>query len=64
LSEPQASLPLFNGDISQLEKRRWEFADQLRANSNLSAAGYSNTVLGFILLRYADHKFTVCSAGA
>ncbi len=57
--EPQGSFPLFNGDIGQLEKRLWESADQLRANSNLSASEYSNPVLGLIFLRYADHKFTV-----
>src|SRR5918992_4935339 len=59
LSDSQSSFPLFNGDISQLEKRLWESADQLRANSNLSASEYSNPVLGLIFLRYADHKFTV-----
>ncbi len=59
MSESQASFPLFNGDITQLEKRLWESADQLRANSNLSASEYSNPVLGLIFLRYADHKFTV-----
>jgi type I restriction enzyme M protein len=59
LSESQSSFPLFNGDIGQLEKRLWESADQLRANSNLSASEYSNPILGLIFLRYADHKFTV-----
>jgi len=50
---------LFYGDINQLEKRLWESADQLRANSHLSASEYSVPVLGLIFLRYADHKFTV-----
>jgi type I restriction enzyme M protein len=59
LSDSQSSFPLFNGDINQLEKRLWESADQLRANSNLSASEYSNPVLGLIFLRYADHKFSV-----
>ena len=59
MSDSQSSFPLFNGDISQLEKRLWESADQLRANSNLSASEYSNPVLGLIFLRYADHKFSV-----
>lgn len=59
MSDTQASFPLYDGDISQLEKRLWESADQLRANSNLSASEYSNPVLGLIFLRYADHKFTV-----
>ncbi len=59
MSESQGSFPLFNGDIGQLEKRLWESADQLRANSNLSASEYSNPVLGLIFLRYADHRFSV-----
>ena len=59
MSDSQSSFPLFNSDINQLEKRLWESADQLRANSNLSASEYSNPVLGLIFLRYADHKFTV-----
>jgi type I restriction enzyme M protein len=59
LSDSPSSFPLFNADINQLEKRLWESADQLRANSNLSASEYSNPVLGLIFLRYADHKFTV-----
>src|SRR4051812_10980200 len=42
-----------------IEKRLWESADQLRANSNLSASEYSVPVLGMIFLRYADHKFEV-----
>lgn len=44
---------------NEIEKRLWESADQLRANSNLSAAEYSVPVLGLIFLRYADHKFEV-----
>jgi type I restriction enzyme M protein len=44
---------------NEVEKRLWESADQLRANSNLSAAEYSVPVLGLIFLRYADHKFEV-----
>ena len=59
MSEPQTSLPLFNGDIARTERKLWESADQLRANSNLSAAEYSVPVLGLIFLRYADHKFSV-----
>jgi hypothetical protein len=46
LSEAQARLPSFNGDIAQVERRLWESADQLRANSNLSASEYSVPVLG------------------
>jgi type I restriction enzyme M protein len=40
------------------EDKLWKAADQLRANSQLSAQEYSVPVLGLIFLRYADHKFT------
>lgn len=42
---------------SELERRLWEAADQLRANSQLRAADYSMPVLGLIFLKYADHRF-------
>lgn len=41
-----------------IEKRLWDAADQLRANSKLSSSEYSTPVLGLIFLRFADHKFT------
>jgi len=47
-------LPSNNND---LEKRLWDAADELRANSRLRAAEYSVPVLGLIFLRYADHRF-------
>ncbi len=50
-------LPHFDEDVRGVERRLWESADQLRANSNLSAAEYSVPVLGLIFLRYADHRF-------
>ena len=40
-----------------LEKNLWSAADQLRANSGLTAAQYSQPVLGLIFLRFADAKF-------
>jgi type I restriction enzyme M protein len=40
-----------------LEKRLWGAADQLRANSGLTAAQYSQPVLGLIFLRFADARF-------
>jgi len=40
-----------------LEKRLWTAADELRANSELTAAQYSQPVLGLIFLRFADAKF-------
>lgn len=45
-------------DIKELEKRLWEAADELRANSKLKASEYSMPVLGLIFLRYANHRFT------
>jgi type I restriction enzyme M protein len=46
-------------NIAELEKRLWEAADDLRANSKLKSSEYSIPVLGLIFLRYADHKFSV-----
>ena len=46
-----------------LEKRLWDAADQLRANSGLTAAQYSTPVLGLIFLRFADVRFAKIRAG-
>lgn len=43
---------------TKIERRLWEAADQLRANSSLTAQEYSRPVLGLIFLKYADHRFT------
>ncbi len=40
------------------EKRLWDIANDLRANSGLSSAEYSHPVLGLIFLRHADFNFT------
>lgn len=40
-----------------LEKRLWAAADQLRANSGLTAQQYSTPVLGLIFLRFAEVRF-------
>ena len=40
-----------------LEKRLWAAADQFRANSGLTAAQYSQPVLGLIFLRFAEVRF-------
>jgi type I restriction enzyme M protein len=42
-----------------LESRLWAAADQFRANSGLSAAQYSQPVLGLIFLRFAAVRFNV-----
>jgi type I restriction enzyme M protein len=44
---------------TEVEKRLWEAADELRANSKLKSSEYSVPVLGLIFLRYADQKFAV-----
>ena len=44
-------------DTDTLEKRLWAAADQLRANSGLTAQQYSQPVLGLIFLRFAEVRF-------
>src|SRR5215217_5813184 len=44
---------------TEIEKRLWAAADDLRANSGLRASEYSTPVLGLIFLRYADFRFGV-----
>jgi len=46
------------GNYNEIEKRLWDAADQLRANSHLKSSEYSIPVLGLIFLRYADYKFS------
>lgn len=43
--------------INETEKSLWEAADQLRANSKLTATEYSMPVLGLIFLRFAYNRF-------
>lgn len=45
-------------NTTEIEKRLWDAADNLRANSGLRTSEYSVPVLGLIFLRYADHRFT------
>ena len=47
---------------TDIEKKLWEAADELRANSKLKASEYSVPVLGLIFLRYADAKFARAEA--
>ena len=44
-------------DLSELEAKLWEVADELRANSGLRASEYSTPVLGLIFLRFAEARF-------
>lgn len=43
--------------LKALEDRLWNAADQLRANSRLTATEYSFPVLGIIFLRHAHNRF-------
>lgn len=43
--------------IRQLEKDLWDAADELRANSKLTAAEYKDPVLGLVLLRFAQNRY-------
>ncbi|MGI8732494.1 MAG: type I restriction-modification system subunit M [Pyrinomonadaceae bacterium] len=42
---------------NEIEKRLWQAADELRANSKLKSSEYAIPVLGLIFLRYASEKF-------
>jgi type I restriction enzyme M protein len=42
---------------TEIEKKLWSSADELRANSNLKSSEYSVPVLGLIFLRFADQRF-------
>jgi len=48
--------------IQNLEADLWEAADQLRANSKLTANEYSQPVLGLIFLRHAYNRFLMVKA--
>src|SRR5690348_14875464 len=46
-----------NQASKNLEQKLWDAADQFRANSGLTAAQYSQPILGLIFLRFADARF-------
>lgn len=48
--------------LKHLEANLWKAADQLRANSKLTAAEYSFPVLGLIFLRHAYNRFKAAEA--
>tara|TARA_R110002020_G_scaffold419155_1_gene628397 strand:- start:9098 stop:11011 length:1914 start_codon:yes stop_codon:yes gene_type:complete len=48
--------------LKQLEDRLWKAADDLRANSKLTATEYSFPVLGLIFLRHAYNRFITAKA--
>ncbi len=49
-------------DLTQVQKKLWEAADELRANSGLQASEYSGPVLGLIFLRFAEERFAAARA--
>lgn len=49
-------------NVTEIEKKLWNAADELRANSKLKASEYSVPVLGLIFLKYADQKFTLAES--
>jgi len=49
-------------NIKELEKRLWNAADELRANTGLTSQEYSRPVLGLIFLRYAEYRYQIASA--
>lgn len=49
-------------NLHHLETDLWEAADQLRANSKLTATEYSMPVLGLIFLRHATNRFETVKA--
>ena len=44
-------------NIESIEKRLWEAADDMRANSKLTSTEYYMPVLGLIFLRHAYNRF-------
>ena len=48
--------------IKQLEDSLWASADDLRANSKLTAGEYKDPILGLILLRYAQNRYDQAKA--
>ena len=44
-------------DLGEVQKKLWDAADELRANSGLQASEYSQPVLGLIFLRFAEERF-------
>ncbi len=46
-----------SNEIKNVESELWDAADDLRANSKLTAAEYKDPVLGLILLRFAENRY-------
>jgi type I restriction enzyme M protein len=46
-----------DAERDSLEKKLWDAADEMRANSGLKSSEYSNPVLGLLFLRFAEVRF-------
>ena len=46
-----------NDRLADLNKKLWDTADELRANTGLKASEYSTPILGLIFLKFADSKY-------
>jgi type I restriction enzyme M protein len=44
-------------DLKKLKNNLWKGADDLRANSDLTASEYSIPVMGLFFLKIADNKY-------
>jgi type I restriction enzyme M protein len=44
-------------DLAQVRATLWAAADELRANSKLTAGQYRDPVLGLVFLAYAENRF-------
>ena len=44
-------------NLKELNDNLWKSADDLRANSDLTASEYSTPVMGLIFLKFADNKY-------
>ena len=44
-------------NLADLDRRLWEAADQLRANSTLTPGQYREPILGLIFLAFAEYRF-------
>ena len=49
-------------DLGEVQRKLWDAADELRANSGLQASEYSQPVLGLIFLRFAEERFAAAQA--
>jgi type I restriction enzyme M protein len=57
VSTTRGETSLKSTDLAGVRRALWGAADELRANSKLTAVQYRQPVLGLIFLAYAEHRF-------